>query len=187
MSNPKVKIAALKNLLIFDEKYLPQSVRLLEGEGGWNAIWQNAVWTCIILTRGFPSRPINQISGDLGLIWIVYSLYFWSRTIGFGNWLNQSQDKLYKSGSLWKLAWGEGQNTVPCNVHFEFFLLHESMNTMIPGWGARKKTCDTSQGLASSWRWWRKKPGRWCKWLELRCGGFGTNSTFLLWIVTSLP
>ena len=33
MSNPKVKIAVLKNLLIFDEKYLPQSVRLLEGGG----------------------------------------------------------------------------------------------------------------------------------------------------------
>ena len=30
---PKVKIAALKNLLIFGEKYLPQSVRLLEGRG----------------------------------------------------------------------------------------------------------------------------------------------------------
>ena len=24
------------------------------GAGGWNAIWQNAVWTCIILTWGFP-------------------------------------------------------------------------------------------------------------------------------------
>ena len=34
MSIPKVKIAVLKNLLIFDEKYLPQSVRLLEGGGG---------------------------------------------------------------------------------------------------------------------------------------------------------
>ena len=33
MSIPKVKIAVLKNLLIFDEKYLPQSVRLLEGGG----------------------------------------------------------------------------------------------------------------------------------------------------------
>ena len=31
MSIPKVKIAVLKNLLIFGEKYLPQSVRLLEG------------------------------------------------------------------------------------------------------------------------------------------------------------
>ena len=34
ISFPIVKIAVLKNLLIFDEKYLPQSVRLLEGEGG---------------------------------------------------------------------------------------------------------------------------------------------------------
>ena len=34
MSIPKVKIAVLKNLLIFGEKYLPQSVRLLEGGGG---------------------------------------------------------------------------------------------------------------------------------------------------------
>ena len=33
MSIPKVKIAVLKNLLIFGEKYLPQSVRLLEGRG----------------------------------------------------------------------------------------------------------------------------------------------------------
>ena len=33
MSNVKVKIAVLKNLLIFDEKSLPQSVRLLEGGG----------------------------------------------------------------------------------------------------------------------------------------------------------
>ena len=33
MSISKVKIAVLKNLLIFGEKYLPQSVRLLEG--GW--------------------------------------------------------------------------------------------------------------------------------------------------------
>ena len=33
MSDPKVKIAVLKNLLIFNEKYLPQSVRLLEGGG----------------------------------------------------------------------------------------------------------------------------------------------------------
>jgi len=33
MSVPKVKIAVLKNLLIFGEKYLPQSVRLLEGGG----------------------------------------------------------------------------------------------------------------------------------------------------------
>ena len=31
MSIPKVKIAVLKNLLIFGEKYLPQNVRLLEG------------------------------------------------------------------------------------------------------------------------------------------------------------
>jgi len=31
-------------MLIFGEKYLPQSIRLLEGGGGWNAIWQNAVW-----------------------------------------------------------------------------------------------------------------------------------------------
>ena len=30
MSVPKVKIAVLKNLMIFGEKYLPQSVRLLE-------------------------------------------------------------------------------------------------------------------------------------------------------------
>ena len=51
MSIPKVKNAVLKNLLIFGEKYLPQSVRLL-----WNAIWQNAVWTCSILTRGFPNH-----------------------------------------------------------------------------------------------------------------------------------
>ena len=34
MSHPKVKIAVLKNLLIFGEKYLPQSVRLLEGGEG---------------------------------------------------------------------------------------------------------------------------------------------------------
>ena len=33
MSIPKVKIAVLKNLLIFGEKYLPQSGRLLEGGG----------------------------------------------------------------------------------------------------------------------------------------------------------
>merc|ERR1719285_1324188 len=33
ISIPKVKIAVLKNLLIFGEKYLPQSVRLLEGWG----------------------------------------------------------------------------------------------------------------------------------------------------------
>ena len=33
MSIPKVKISVLKNLLIFGEKYLPQSVRLLEGGG----------------------------------------------------------------------------------------------------------------------------------------------------------
>ena len=33
MSIPKVKIAVLKNLLIFGEKSLPQSVRLLEGGG----------------------------------------------------------------------------------------------------------------------------------------------------------
>ena len=33
MSIPKVKIAVLKNLLIFGKKYLPQSVRLLEGRG----------------------------------------------------------------------------------------------------------------------------------------------------------
>ena len=33
ISIPKVKIAVLKNLLIFGEKYLPQSVRLLEGGG----------------------------------------------------------------------------------------------------------------------------------------------------------
>ena len=33
MSIPKVKIAVLKNLLIFGEKYLPQSLRLLEGGG----------------------------------------------------------------------------------------------------------------------------------------------------------
>ena len=33
MSIPKVKIAVLKNLLIFGKKYLPQSVRLLEGGG----------------------------------------------------------------------------------------------------------------------------------------------------------
>ena len=33
ISIPKVKIAVLKNLPIFGEKYLPQSVRLLEGGG----------------------------------------------------------------------------------------------------------------------------------------------------------
>ena len=33
MSIPEVKITVLKNLLIFGEKYLPQSVRLLEGRG----------------------------------------------------------------------------------------------------------------------------------------------------------
>jgi len=33
MSISKVKIAVLENLLIFGEKYLPQSVRLLEGGG----------------------------------------------------------------------------------------------------------------------------------------------------------
>ena len=33
ISIPKVKMAVLKNLLIFGEKYLSQSVRLLEG--GW--------------------------------------------------------------------------------------------------------------------------------------------------------
>ena len=33
ISISKVKIAVLKNLLIFGEKYLPQSVRLLEGGG----------------------------------------------------------------------------------------------------------------------------------------------------------
>ena len=33
ISIPKVKNAVLKNLLIFGEKYLPQSVRLLEGRG----------------------------------------------------------------------------------------------------------------------------------------------------------
>ena len=33
MSIPKVKIAVLKNLLIFGEKYLPQSASLLEGRG----------------------------------------------------------------------------------------------------------------------------------------------------------
>ena len=33
ISIPEVKIAVLKNLLIFGEKYLPQSVRLLEGGG----------------------------------------------------------------------------------------------------------------------------------------------------------
>ena len=33
ISIPKVKIAVLKNLPIFGEKYLPQSVRLLKG--GW--------------------------------------------------------------------------------------------------------------------------------------------------------
>ena len=33
MSIPEVKITVLKNLLIFGEKYLPQSVRLLEGGG----------------------------------------------------------------------------------------------------------------------------------------------------------
>ena len=33
MSILKVKTAVLKNLLIFGEKYLPQSVRLLEGQG----------------------------------------------------------------------------------------------------------------------------------------------------------
>ena len=33
MSIPKDKIAVLKNLLIFGKKYLPQSVRLLEGGG----------------------------------------------------------------------------------------------------------------------------------------------------------
>ena len=33
ISIPKVKIAVLKNLPIFGEKYLPQSVRLLEGRG----------------------------------------------------------------------------------------------------------------------------------------------------------
>ena len=37
MSISKVKIAVLKNLLIFGEKYLPQSIRLFEGgEGGLN-------------------------------------------------------------------------------------------------------------------------------------------------------
>ena len=33
ISIPEVTIAVLKNLLIFGEKYLPQSVRLLEGGG----------------------------------------------------------------------------------------------------------------------------------------------------------
>jgi len=33
ISIPKVKIGVLKNLLIFGEKDLPQSVRLLEGRG----------------------------------------------------------------------------------------------------------------------------------------------------------
>ena len=33
ISIPEVKIAVVKNLLIFGEKYLPQSVRLLEGRG----------------------------------------------------------------------------------------------------------------------------------------------------------
>ena len=33
MSIPKVKIAVLKNLPISGKKYLPQSVRLLEGGG----------------------------------------------------------------------------------------------------------------------------------------------------------
>ena len=27
------------------------------GAGGWNAIWQNAVWTCNILVWGFPKYP----------------------------------------------------------------------------------------------------------------------------------
>ena len=30
------------------------------GNWGWNAIWQNAVWTCIILDRGFPYRSYSM-------------------------------------------------------------------------------------------------------------------------------
>ena len=54
MSIPKVEIAVLKNLLIFDEMCLPQSVRLLEGVGGVEILFGRIPFEHRLFTRGFP-------------------------------------------------------------------------------------------------------------------------------------
>ena len=72
--NFQSKIAVLRNLLILDKKYLPQSVCLLEGEGGWNAIWPNSVWTRSNLTWGFPYCQSIFSSIPYLYLWIYSSI-----------------------------------------------------------------------------------------------------------------
>ena len=59
MSIPKVKIAVLKNLLIFDEKYLPQSVRLLEG-GGVETLFGRIPFEHRFFLHGASLKSLNQ-------------------------------------------------------------------------------------------------------------------------------
>ena len=55
ISIPKVKVAVLKNLLIFGEKYLSQSVRLLEGGLGVERLFGQIPFECAVSLLGsFP-------------------------------------------------------------------------------------------------------------------------------------
>ena len=59
----KVKIAVLKNLLIFGEKSLPQSVRLLEGGGGFETLFGRIPFEHAASLCGASLRePSNQSS-----------------------------------------------------------------------------------------------------------------------------
>ena len=71
MSIPKVKIAVLKNLLIFGEKYLPQSVRLLEG-GGVESLFgripfEHAVSLYGASLRGLTRLQVKRVNTLTGL------------------------------------------------------------------------------------------------------------------------
>ena len=86
MSIPKVKIAVLKNMLIFDEKYLPQSVRLLEGGGGLKRYLAEYRLNIDFFYKGLPLHGRYDISTEG-----QYSGKMLAETgsfdILFGNWV----------------------------------------------------------------------------------------------------
>ena len=95
--------------------------------------------------------------------WVWYKLYFFHHRL-----LALATDSTNHKANCTKVVdyenWPGGRDRTQyhaTNTFNTFCSMNPWTCTMIPGWRARKKTRDTSQGLASSWRWWRKKGGRW--------------------------
>ena len=62
ISIPKVKTAVLTNLQIFGENSSHKASVCLRGGGwGWNTIWQNSIWTALMLHRAFPQWFIVSV------------------------------------------------------------------------------------------------------------------------------